>query len=180
MIKTKVFLEENLYQEGLKYFGVKNKLIANQLATRWHNDLDSVDTYRWYEIIKYKNHEKKILDMACGCGTFLFYGLHQGYDVYGIEPEKWKLNYMNMKIDELNYPQKWKNKIIEAVGENLPFENESFDYVESAQTLEHVKDFNKCIDEMIRVTKVSGKIRILHQTIMAFMRHTTGYHFYQK
>ncbi|MBE0496341.1 MAG: class I SAM-dependent methyltransferase [Campylobacterales bacterium] len=160
MHNLELFLEQNIYQEGLKFYGLGNKEYAKQLALRWHNDLNSSDTLRWKEVESFGDHKGKILDMACGCGTFLFSGLRKGYDVYGIEPEEYKLKYMGMKIDEINYPQEWKARIIKGVGENLPFKNDTFDYIESAQTLEHVQDFRKCLDEMLRVLKVGGKIRI--------------------
>lgn len=160
MSESKLFLEKNLYQEGLNYFGIKDRTIAENLANRWHNDKNSVDTLRWNEAEKFNDHKGKILDMACGVGTYLFAGLHKGYNIYGIEPEEYKLKYMSMKINEMNYPKEWENRIIKGIGENLPFENTTFDYITSYQTLEHVQNVEKCLDEMIRVLKVEGKIKI--------------------
>lgn len=159
MNKTKLFLEENLYQEGLKYFGHKNRKLAIEIADIWHDDKQNLNE-RWNEIEKYDDHKGKILDMACGVGTFLFYGLHKGYDVYGIEPENWKFQYMNNKIDEYNYPQEWKKKIIQGIGERLPFQNETFDYIGTYQTLEHVQNLEICLNELVRVLKVGGKMKI--------------------
>lgn len=159
MSKIKSFLEENLYQDGLKYFGHKDSKLSKGIADIWDNDKQNLNG-RWNEIEKYDDHKGKILDMACGVGTFVFYGLHKGYDVYGIEPENWKLQYMNMKIDEYNYPQEWKEKIIQGIGEDLPFENETFDYIGTYQTLEHVQNLETCLNELVRVLKVGGKMKI--------------------
>lgn len=150
---------DNLYQDGLVYFGHKKKELSIELANIWHDDTKNLNG-RWKEIETFNDHNGKILDMACGVGTFLFYGLHQGYDVYGIEPEAWKLEYMNLKIDELQYPQEWKERIIEGVGENLPFPDNNFDYIGTYQTLEHVQDVEKCIDELVRVLKIGGRMKI--------------------
>lgn len=160
MSKSKQFLQQNLFEEGLKYFGIKNKNISIELSNIWHDDKNSWQTKRWIQAEIFGDHKGKILDMACGSGVFVFSGLHKGYDVYGIEPEEWKQQYINMKIEELSYPKEWKQRFIKAVGEDLPFENETFDYIESAQTLEHTNDYKKCLDELIRVLKVGGKIRI--------------------
>jgi len=157
--KAKKFLESMLFDDGRKYFGIKDKGISKKIADIWHDDIQNLNG-RWSEIEKYNDHEGKILDMACGVGTFLFYGLHKGYDVYGIEPEQWKIDYMNMKIDELDYPQEWKSRVIQGVGEKLPFENETFDYIGTYQTLEHVQNLEQCLDELIRVLKVGGRMKI--------------------
>lgn len=47
------------------------------------------------------------------------------------------------------------------VGEDLPFEDDFFDCCTSYQTLEHVEDPEKCILEMLRITKVGGGIHIM-------------------
>lgn len=158
MRMSKSFLLENLYAEGKEYFGVNDKSYIESLADRWEND--QVPDSRWNEMISFNDHNGKILDMACGVGTFLFYGLCNGYDVYGVEPERWKLKYMNMKIDELSYPQDWKNRIFNSTGEELPFDDNSFDYVVTYQTLEHVQNTEECLNELIRVLKPGGKLKI--------------------
>lgn len=159
MSKAKKFLESMLFDDGRKYFGIKDEGISTKIADIWHDDIQNLNG-RWSEIEKYNDHEGKILDMACGVGTFLFYGLRKGYDVYGIEPEQWKIDYMNMKIDELDYPQEWKSRVIQGVGEKLPFEHETFDYIGTYQTLEHVQNLEQCLDELIRVLKVGGRMKI--------------------
>ncbi|MEK7846015.1 MAG: methyltransferase domain-containing protein, partial [Nitrospinota bacterium] len=54
------------------------------------------------------------------------------------------------------YPEKYLYRGVAGVGEALPFENESFDLVTTYQTLEHVSDVNRCIQEMLRVLKQEG------------------------
>ncbi|OOM77948.1 hypothetical protein CLPUN_21210 [Clostridium puniceum] len=57
--------------------------------------------------------------MACGCGTSVFYRLLNGYDVYGIDPEQWKRDFIDMKINEPGFPVEWKEKFYKGVGEQL-------------------------------------------------------------
>ena len=64
-----------------------------------------------------------------------------------------------MKADVYGYPNEWKARFIKAVGERLPFPNESFDFVYSYQTLEHVQDVEQCLAEMIRVARIAVFLR---------------------
>ena len=158
MSKSKQFLQQNLFEEGLKYFGIKDKNLSIEIANIWHNDKEYYQ--RWQEAEKFSDHTGKILDMSCGVGTFAFHGLRKGYDVYGIEPENSKLEYIKLKIKEQNLPKIWEQRFIKGIGENLPFKDDTFDYIMTYQTLEHVQNLEKCIDEMIRVLKNGGKLKI--------------------
>lgn len=152
------YLVQNLIIDNNRYYG-SSPLWTNQVADSWMNDQSN--SKRRYELIKefFKlDNDTKILDMASGCGTFVFYGLLNGYDAYGIEPERWKNKFNEMKIDLYNYPKSWRGKFAEAFGESLPFKDECFDVVSSYQTLEHVSDVKSCLKEMLRVTRKNGMI----------------------
>jgi ubiquinone/menaquinone biosynthesis C-methylase UbiE len=99
-----------------------------------------------------------VLDVAAGCGQFLFRALEAGYNCCGIEPEQWKMDFIREKTLVLGRPHEWAGKVSLAVGENMPFPDNSFDCVTSFQTLEHVQSPRKVIAEMIRVTRPGGGI----------------------
>jgi ubiquinone/menaquinone biosynthesis C-methylase UbiE len=128
------------------------------LIERWHNH--SKSNHLWNEIEKFNDQHGKILDMACGVGTFFFHGLEKGYDVYGIEPGDWQHEYMSLKFKEYEFEGSIENRVIKGVGESLPYDDQTFDYIQTYQTLEHVQDVEKCINELIRVLKDGGKLRI--------------------
>ena len=169
MSKAKKILEHNLFKDGLKYFGHKDKNLSIEIANIWHDDKEYYQ--RWQEAEKFGDHTGKILDMSCGVGTFAFHGLRKGYDVYGIEPENWKLEYIKLKIKEQNLPKIWEQRFIKGIGENLPFKDDTFDYIITYQTLEHVQNLEKCIDEMIRVLKNGGKLKFMHLIMIVSMNH---------
>ncbi len=98
--------------------------------------------------------------MASGCGTCVYYGLLRGFDMYGIEPSSWKNRFNATKAMEYGYPEDWPRRFIEAVGEDLPFPDDDFDAVTSYQTLEHVRDARKCLEEMVRVTRLGGVVHL--------------------
>jgi len=100
------------------------------------------------EIKKYLKLSGKILDVGCGTAEFLV-KVASHCEVYGIEPDAdfAKLARMRMKINNV------EGEVIRAVGEYLPFKDNSFDIVTSFSVLEHVQDPLKVIDEMLRVSK---------------------------
>ena len=101
----------------------------------------------------------KVLDLAAGCGQFVQYGSMAGYDMWGVEPEKWKLELIKRKFEYLGLSAQ-REQVREGVGEALPFSDCTFDCVTSYQTLEHVQDPLKVLREMVRVTKAGGGIYI--------------------
>lgn len=132
---------ENWFDDSRNYDG-RWSLIQRQLGD--HNSLEDIS----------------VLDMAAGCGTFVFYGLKQGYDVWGIEPERWKLTFISRKAAELGYPRSFLSRFIGSLGEALPFPDRTFDVVTTYQTLEHVQDVGKCLREMLRVLRIGGHLHV--------------------
>ncbi|VEP16994.1 Methylase involved in ubiquinone/menaquinone biosynthesis [Hyella patelloides LEGE 07179] len=159
LIEVKDFLRENINEESEKYFGVTDSKLVERVTNNWFNDQNNYDG-RWQKIIEKVQIVGKVLDMASGCGTFTLFGLQNGYDVWGIEPEKWKREYFKKKVIASNYPEEFLKHLVEGVGESLPFDDASFDVVTTYQTLEHVKCVSSCIQEMLRVLKPGGILYI--------------------
>ena len=155
------YLFEHVWNQSSRYFG-HDKSRANYVTNAWLDDANRSATL-WQDMYQFASEEvvqnSRILDMASGCGTFVYYGLLNGMDVWGIEPEHWKNIFNHMKANVYSYPEEWKTHFIEAVGERLPFSDESFDFVYSYQTLEHVQDVEQCLAEMIRVARVAVFLR---------------------
>lgn len=159
LAEVKDFLKENIRKESEEYFGFTDSKKLDEVANNWFNDQENYDG-RWNVINTRLPKPGRVLDMAAGCGTFVLNGLHNGCDVQGVEPEEWKREYFRKKIQASKYPDEWNNRIVRAVGERLPFEDEAFDVVTSYQTLEHVQDVRGCIQEMLRVLKPGGILYI--------------------
>lgn len=159
MSKAKEFLKEKMREDN-KLIGPIDESVLEKIAQAWMND-KSNSKHRFDVIKEELPKAKKILDMASGAGTFSYYGLLNGYDVYGIEPEDWKHKFIEIKSREYDYPLEWNQKFKKGYGEKLPFENDNFDVVSSYQTLEHVQDVKKCISEMIRTVKSGGGVHMM-------------------
>jgi SAM-dependent methyltransferase len=79
-------------------------------------------------------------------------------------------NVVNFEIVE--YP----STDVLGVGERLPFQTNSFDYVISKAVLEHVKNPFSCASELIRVLKPGGKIFCAVPFLQPF--HAYPHHYY--
>lgn len=102
-----------------------------------------------YEFIGSNLLNKKVLDLGCGDGIDSEYYRSLGADVIGIDSSE-KL----LEIAKNNYPEV---KYINCLGENLPFENDSFDNVYSKYALMTSPDMNPIFDEVYRVLKSGGE-----------------------
>jgi len=89
-----------------------------------------------------------VLDVGCGCGTFVKACLNRGLDAVGLDPEQDFLEIAKMKGVG--------SSVIRAVGESLPFREESVDIVTSNSVLEHVQNPGKVVRESFRLLKPNG------------------------
>jgi len=142
-------------RESRELYGLEDGPWIDRATQNWFDDSTNYDR-RWRVIDARRPGTGRILDMASGCGTFLLYGLKRGRDVFGVEPEPWKLQYFRRKVELSGYPSSFLSRLIPSVGEHLPFADASFDLVTTFQTLEHVADVSSCLGEMLRVLRPGG------------------------
>lgn len=114
--------------------------------------------------------ESKILDFGCGRGAFVYTLRDAGLDAVGFdildflalrEPGDARFFFLaenpvpydkNAPIDPMSPPpfdMDWKTY-------RLPFEDGTFDFVISHETMEHVMDYEPALRELARVTKRNG------------------------
>lgn len=99
---------------------------------------------------------KKILDLGSGRGDFLIYLTKNNYDVVGLEK-----NDSYIKISkEKSQKEKININLIQGEAEKLPFEDNSFDFINCNEVTEHVKDPAKLLEECYRVLKRDGQMYI--------------------
>ncbi len=104
------------------------------------------------DAIKLKKYIK-VLDIGSGLGFPLIeiaMRLGETCEVFGIDPWKAARERVEQKIKIIGL----KNvKIINAVAENIPFENEEFDLIISNNGINNVQNFEKSLNEISRVAK---------------------------
>jgi SAM-dependent methyltransferase len=158
-MSARAYLREQLELEYRTYFGLPSREFLDGVVDAWMSD-DRNSKHRFDAIERELPGKKRVLDLASGCGSAVFYGLLNGYDMAGIDPETWKHTFNAMKANELGYPPKWLDRFQIGVGERLPYDDDAFDCVTSYQTLEHVQDLDRVVGEMLRVTRAGGGLHI--------------------
>lgn len=103
-------------------------------------------------------HGKKILEVGTGAGTDFLQWVRAGTDAFGIdltqeaiENTKKRLECYNLKAADLKCSD----------AENLPFPDDTFDLVYSWGVIHHSPDTQRCLQEIIRVAKPGGIIKIM-------------------
>lgn len=108
------------------------------------------------------NENSKILDLGCGTGIYtLGFGQNIALNsVCGLEPDLQMVSYA--KIKDTGKLINWCG----GIGEDVPFNSESFDCVFSSQVWHHIKDRRRAASECFRVLKEESPLivrTILHE-----------------
>ena len=118
------------------------------------NDFSNTRYSIWNVIKKFNNSinpNSNILDAGCGNGKNMVYLQNEGHNLIGIDFSDGLLNICKKK--NLNV----QNSDLR----DLPFNNNTFDYVISIAVIHHLKtetDRIKALNELLRVTKKGGKV----------------------
>lgn len=92
----------------------------------------------------------RLFDNGCGLGTYLNAFASYSQQRFGLEIE----------FDRAVQAIPTATGIVQAVGEQLPFADNSFDFILSNEVIEHVVDDAQCLAEMVRTLRVGGRLLI--------------------
>ncbi len=99
---------------------------------------------------------ESIIDIGCGTGKELLNFLDRGLRVTGIDASPYMIDIASKKVGH-------RADIRRAYAEDLPFDDNSFNYACLNTTLEFVEDPKKAIEEACRVTKDKIFIGVLNR-----------------
>ena len=103
----------------------------------------------------------RLLDIGCGAGWSTSLFAIEGYDATGLDLNP---NGFEPQVAErLTY--------IASSGMALPFPDHQFDVVTTYQTLEHIPDPAKMLDEMVRVCRPGGVVAVVGPNLVALNPH---------
>jgi 2-polyprenyl-6-hydroxyphenyl methylase/3-demethylubiquinone-9 3-methyltransferase len=102
--------------------------------------------------LKINSGEINVLEVGCGGGILTEEIAKMGFITAGIDPSEQSLNIAIKHAKESNLKIKYEK----GTGENLPFQNNTFDVVLCCDVLEHVHDLPKVISEISRVLENGG------------------------
>ena len=95
---------------------------------------------------------RSMLEIGCGMGDIVPQ-LPTGLRYTGIDPVEYPISQAKK-----NYP----NQIfVISFAENMPFDDSSFDFIFSFQTMQMIKDPRRVLNEIVRVTKPNGYILLI-------------------
>jgi len=97
--------------------------------------------------INHRVPQSRVLEVGCGDGMTAVLLHSYGYEVYGVDMEDWR----DPRASHIPFYQS-------KVEEGLPFEADSFDFIYSYNTFEHLTDPRVALSELIRVCRPGGKI----------------------
>jgi ubiquinone/menaquinone biosynthesis C-methylase UbiE len=118
---------------------------------------------RWYQLIlnmiksvglDFSKAETKILEVGCGIGGFCIFASERCEDVTGLDIGKTRISMGNKLRKSLG------RKVGFVVGDAqfLPFRDGCFHVTVCSETLEHIPDYRKTFEELVRVTKRLGYV----------------------
>jgi len=105
-----------------------------------------------FEKLKINSGQMNALEVGCGGGILSEEIAKMGFISTGIDPSEQSLNSAIKHAKDNNLIINYKK----GAGENLPFQNNSFDVIFCCDVLEHVRDLPKVISEISRVLKNGG------------------------
>ncbi len=108
-----------------------------------------------------------LLDVGCGSGILLdqLDKLSRNMKLFGID-----ITPLMVQVAKEKFTSKPSIQILEASAINLPFEDNSFDYVTCASSFHHHPDQKKSLSEMARVLKPGGTVLILDMCVDGLLR----------
>ncbi len=123
--------------------------------------LDELKLMTWHKtvldiLLKNDISQKKFLEVGCGNGDFSNYlSLHYNTDIIGVDFSEQSIKVANTKKE---FFKTHTAAFQTSDAQNLPFEDNRFDFVVSCECLEHVPSPQKMIDELYRVVKKGGTV----------------------
>lgn len=103
-------------------------------------------------------HGKKVLEVGVGAGTDFVQWVRAGAIAYGVDLTEEAINHVNHRLTINNLKAA---EVTIGDAENLPYENNSFDLVYSWGVIHHSPDTFKSLEELVRVTKPGGTIKLM-------------------
>ena len=125
----------------------------------------------WIELFDEQLHGyKRILDLGCGAGAICIPLSMKGYEMYGFDRSDKMIELAKEGADEL------KTSLNFLIGDshNLPAKDNSFDETICKFALWPLRDVERAIEEMIRVTKPDGKIVVVEVDRTDDLIHGSG------
>lgn len=124
----------------------------------WHNQIrcEDVEAFAMH-LYEFDQHaHEKVLDVGCGIGWLCWHFARNKANIIGIDLTRQgvELTRQRLALDSLS------GTVLQASAEQLPFQNDSFDFVTSAGVLHHTPNTCQSVQEIYRVLRPGGRAMI--------------------
>ncbi len=133
-----------------------NKRIKVQGDENFVPEIGEKNDSGWMILNFLKSHIRnkgKILDAGCGEGRFARYFIEKGFNLIGMDFSEEYVRLAKKKIG--------KGKFVVGSVTNIPFKDNSFDYIFTVDVLQHVPDLRQALSELYRVLKKEGVLIVV-------------------
>lgn len=110
-----------------------------------------------------KNNKKKVLDVGCASGSFVYFAKEAGLNPIGID----------LDPDSIKFGQKEGLDLRNGTLKSMKFKKESFDGIHLGDIIEHIKDPESFLKECLRILKKDGTIIISTPNTNSFFPKAT-------
>ena len=130
-------------EEWLKFANFNNQEIE-RIGDEYFDIIDS----------KYITKESIVLDLGCGSGRWSKYLSEKVKFIEAVDPSDAVLAANHLLKDNKNI------RVTKASIDNLPFENQSFDFAFSLGVLHHIPDTQDALNKLVKKVKLNGSVLI--------------------
>jgi ubiquinone/menaquinone biosynthesis C-methylase UbiE len=127
------------------------------------------EIFSFAQFTRYK--DKKLLEVGIGAGTDFLQWVRAGTQAYGIDLTEEAVDNVKKRLELYNVTAE---EIKVADAENIPYLDNFFDVVYSWGVIHHSPNTARCLEEIIRVTKPGGCIKLMiynRYSLFAFYRY---------
>lgn len=107
----------------------------------------------------------KVLDIGCATGYFLEAARAAGWDTYGVEVSEYASRLARQKLGD---------RIFTGTLEEARFADAAFDLITMSDLLEHIRDLDSFMAEVVRVLKPSGLLMIVTPNVASLSCRIMG------
>lgn len=155
---TDEHLQEEIYSSKSGYQGNRKGDLVEFIECSYNGRFESTLDY-----LDKTNVGKKILDVGCSNGEFLYLAKQRGYETYGVE--------LNQKT--ANTAIRSGINVFIGFLKDANFRNDYFDHITLSDVIEHVSDPGNLLEECKRILRPGGTIIIKTPNMDCFWPRST-------
>jgi ubiquinone/menaquinone biosynthesis C-methylase UbiE len=112
---------------------------------------------------------RDVLEVGCGSGIAVQLFAEAGANVTAVDLTPWAVHTTRARLEAFGLA----GNVTEADGENLPFEDASFDLVFSWGVIHHTSDMRRALAELVRVCRPGGTLVLMlyHRRSLFFLAY---------